>query len=430
MSVLRIVYLTAGAGGMFCGSCLHDNDVAKMLMRKGHEAILIPLYTPIRTDKANASEELLFYGGINVYLQQLSPLFRWLPRRFDRLLNSPKLVSWFASRAASTSAKKLGALTVSMLKGEDGHQRKEVRRLCGWLKQVEPDAIVFSNLLISGCMSTIQNSLPGTQLAVMLQGDDIFYESLPEPHRSQALEQMQLLAGLADVLLVHSKDYQERMCQLLRVAPERMVVCPLSIDAKDLLGIKRESSNRPATVGYMARIAPEKGLHLLVDAFIQLKSEGRIPDARLQIAGWLGKQHQGYWKSVERKLKKAKLEKDYKFWGTIDRQQKIEFFSSIDLISVPTTYREPKGLFALEAMAAGVPYLLPAHGAFPELHARAQAGRLHAPLDVGDLASSLSEMLTNIQETRQLADACRNYVRQYATPELEADALIKAIAFD
>jgi hypothetical protein len=46
------------------------------------------------------------------------------------------------------------------------------------------------------------------------------------------------------------------------------------------------------------------------------------------------------------------------------------------------------------------------------------------------LASSLSEMLTNIQETRQLADACRNYVRQYATPELEADALIKAIAFD
>jgi glycosyltransferase involved in cell wall biosynthesis len=430
MSVLRIVYLTAGAGGMFCGSCLHDNDVAKMLMRKGHEAILIPLYTPIRTDQSNASEELLFYGGINVYLQQLSPLFRWLPRRFDGLLNSPKLVSWFASRAAATSAKKLGALTVSMLKGEDGHQRKEVLRLCGWLKQVEPDAIVFSNLLISGCMSTIQNSLPGTQLAVMLQGDDIFYENLPEPYRSEALEQMQMLAGIADVLLVHSKDYRDRMGQLLRVAPERIVVCPLSIDAKDLLGIKRESSNRPATVGYLARIAPEKGLHLLVDAFIQLKSQGQIPDARLQIAGWLGKQHQDYWNTVEEKLKNAKLEEHYKFWGTIDRQQKIEFLSSIDLISVPTTYREPKGLFALEAMAAGVPYLLPAHGAFPELHARAQAGRLHAPENVGDLASSLAEMLTDIQGTRQLAEACRNYVRQYATPELEADSLIKAIAFD
>ncbi|MFO0941145.1 MAG: hypothetical protein U0930_10285 [Pirellulales bacterium] len=59
MAPLRIVYLTAGAGGMFCGSCLHDNDVAKTLMRKGHEAILLPLYTPIRTDQDNASEDAL-----------------------------------------------------------------------------------------------------------------------------------------------------------------------------------------------------------------------------------------------------------------------------------------------------------------------------------------------------------------------------------
>ena len=431
MAALRIVYLTAGAGGMYCGSCLHDNDVAKTLMRKGHEAILIPLYTPIRTDQDNASEDLLFYGGISVYLQQLSPIFRWFPKRLDKWLNSPKLVGWFAARAAATSAKKLGALTVSMLDGEDGKQSKEVRRLCQWLRHVEPEAIVFSNLLIAGCITTIENSLPGAQLVVMLQGDDIFYDSLPEPFRSQALERMQIIARSVDVFLLHSEDYKKRMSQLLNVSPERMKVVPLSIDGKDLLNIKRNpSTSRPPTVGYLARIAPEKGLHLLVDAFIQLKSQGLIPTAKLQIAGWLGKQHHAYWNKLKSKLNAAKLQNDYKFWGTIDRKQKVEFLSEIDLLSVPTTYREPKGLFALEAMAAGVPYLLPDHGAFPEMHVKAQAGRLHKADSVDDLASALREMLDDIQGTRQYSEKCRNYIRQHATSEIEASAVLKAITLE
>lgn len=427
MTSLRIVYLTAGAGGMFCGSCLHDNDVAKVLIKQGHDTILIPLYTPIRTDQDNASQNVLFYGGINVYLQQLSPLFRWLPGRLDSLLNSPKLVGWFASRAAATSAKRLGAMTVSMLKGENGNQRKEVLRLCHWLGEMKPDTIIFSNLLISGCISSIKASLPKTKLAVMLQGDDIFYESLPEPYRGQALKEMRNLAQRADVFVVHSQDYRDRMSQLLDVAPNRMTICPLSIDAKDLMTIQRERTGQPATVGYLARIAPEKGLHLLADAFIQAKADRRIQNARLEIAGWLGKQNQDYWRVIAQRLSRAGLDNDFRFWGTIDRKQKLEFLSSIDLISVPTTYKEPKGLFALEAMAAGVPYLLPAHGAFPEMHARAQAGRLHQPDNVGDLANSLSQMLNDIQGTRNLADLCRNYVSQQATPEREAAALLKAI---
>lgn len=430
MAPLRIVYLTAGAGGMFCGSCLHDNDVAKTLMKQGHDTILMPLYTPIRTDQDNASAETLFYGGISVYLQQISPVFRWMPKFVDSILNSPKLVAWFAARAAATSAKKLGALTVSMLSGENGNQRKEVHRLCGWLKQIEPDAIIFSNLLIAGCVSTLKNSLPSTKLAVMLQGDDIFYDSLPEPYRAQALERMQAIAQLVDRFMVHSRDYQDRMSQLLKIAPDRMAICPLSIDGKDLLAMDRGAvANRPPTVGYLARIAPEKGLHLLVDAFIRLKAESNT-SAQLQIAGWLGKQNQEYWDKQKAKLDEAGLNNDYKFLGTIDRNQKVDFLSKIDLLAVPTTYREPKGLFALEALAAGVPYLLPNHGAFPELHQRAQCGKLHAPDSVEDITKGLAEMLGDIQKTRQYSAKCRDYIRQQATVELEAAAVLNAIAIE
>ncbi|MFO0941146.1 MAG: glycosyltransferase family 4 protein [Pirellulales bacterium] len=262
----------------------------------------------------------------------------------------------------------------------------------------------------------------------MLQGDDIFYDSLPEPYRAEALERMQEIARSVDLFLVHSQDYRNRMSQLLKIAPERMVICPLSIDGKDLLSIDRSKlPDRPATVGYLARIAPEKGLHLLVDAFIRYKAETKS-SAKLQMAGWLGKQNQGYWDQQKAKLDAAGLSSDYRFWGTIDRKQKIEFLSSIDLLSVPTTYREPKGLFALEALAAGVPYLLPNHGAFPELHERANCGRLHTPDSTEDLAKSLGEMLGDIQTTRQYAEKCRSYIRQHATAEIEASAVIKAIA--
>ncbi len=60
---MSIVYLTAGAAGMFCGSCMHDNSVAKELIAQGHECLLVPVYTPIRTDEADQSIDKVFFGA-------------------------------------------------------------------------------------------------------------------------------------------------------------------------------------------------------------------------------------------------------------------------------------------------------------------------------------------------------------------------------
>src|SRR4051812_46402484 len=108
-SPLKIVYLTSGAGGMFCGSCMHDNALARALIALGHDVQLIPLYTPIRTDVPNVSTSRIFLGGINMYLQQNIPLFRWLPRWMDRALDQPWLVRWAAGRGVPMEAKDLGA---------------------------------------------------------------------------------------------------------------------------------------------------------------------------------------------------------------------------------------------------------------------------------------------------------------------------------
>ena len=75
---LRVAYITAGAAGMYCGSCLHDNTLAGALLRMGHDVSLIPTYTPIRTDGTDFSIDRVFYGAINVYLAQKASLFRQL----------------------------------------------------------------------------------------------------------------------------------------------------------------------------------------------------------------------------------------------------------------------------------------------------------------------------------------------------------------
>src|SRR2546421_7190214 len=126
---MKIAFITAGAAGMYCGSCMKDNTLAAALTRQGHDAMLIPTYTPIRTDEEDVSTSRVFFGGINVFLQQKCWLFRYTPWFLDRLLDVPRLLRWVSRFAVKTQAGELGELTVSMLQGEHGRQRKEVDKL-------------------------------------------------------------------------------------------------------------------------------------------------------------------------------------------------------------------------------------------------------------------------------------------------------------
>ena len=148
---MKILFLTAGAASMYCGSCLRDNALAAELIAQGHDVILLPLYTPTLTDEPNVSARRVFFGGISVYLEQKLALFRSSPHFVDRLWDS-----LFALRAASkssiaTSPRMLGELTVSMLKGEEGHQRKEFAKLLDWLgTEPPPDVVNLPNSLLIG----------------------------------------------------------------------------------------------------------------------------------------------------------------------------------------------------------------------------------------------------------------------------------------
>ncbi len=153
-----IVLLTAGAGGMICGSCLHDNRLVARWQQSGIDALLVPMYTPIRTDETDVSITRVFFGGVNVYLREKLPWLRFVPRAALGWLDHPRVLRWITERRMETDASKLGDLTISMLQGEQGRQRGEVEMLCDWLeREVHPSIIIFSNLLIAGMLRSCGN---------------------------------------------------------------------------------------------------------------------------------------------------------------------------------------------------------------------------------------------------------------------------------
>jgi glycosyltransferase involved in cell wall biosynthesis len=427
---LRIAYLTAGAAGMYCGSCLHDNTLAAALVRLGVDIQLIPTYTPIRTDERDVSADFVFFGGINVYLQQKSALFRWLPSALDRILDQPWLLRRATARSTAIDPKFLGDLAVSMLRGEHGYQRKEVRRLCRYLaSDAQPNLVVLTNMLIGGCIPELRRTL-GVPVLVTLQGDDAFLEYLPEPHKTRSFEQIRRLVRDVDGFLVHSRYYAEFMTGYFGIPPDKLHVVPLGIDTRDLAEPESEAgqdaaSSRPATIGYLARLAPEKGLHVLCDAFTELRRRGGLDNVQLRIAGWLGEQNRAYAESQFDKLRAAGLGDAFHYLGEVDRQGKKEFLRSLDVLSVPTTQREPKGLFVLESLAAGVPVVLPDHGAFPELVASTGGGCLTPPNDPGALAAALAELLQDAGRLRRYAAAGRKAVQQQRNAESMARATLE-----
>jgi glycosyltransferase involved in cell wall biosynthesis len=429
----RIVYLTSGAAGMYCGSCLNDNALARELIALGHDVQLVPLYTPIRTDEHNVSLDQVFFGGINVYLQQNTSLFRWLPGWADRWINRPWLIDLATKLGGKLDYQKLGGLAVSMLRGEQGFQSKEVHRLVDWVAdEAHPEVVIFSNVLTAGCVRELKRRLPARVL-VILQGDDIFLREMLPQHQQQALTEIRRLSEHVDGFLAHSRFYADSMSEFLGIDRAKIHLLPLGVHGGDLIPAPSEpvqptSPERPPTIGYLARLAPEKGLHLLAEAWLKLRKLPGTEQTQLKIAGWMGVQNRDYAHAIFRQFDKQGLHGQYEYLGEVDRHGKQHLLRSIDVLSVPTTYRDPKGLFVLEALAAGVPVVQPEHGAFPEMLDELGGGLLHRPEDPQHLAQRLHEMLTNPELRQQLRERGQQAVLERRTNRVAAEALLEILA--
>lgn len=398
---MKILSLTAGAANMYCGSCLRDNALATEILRMGHDITLMPVYTPTKTDEPNSSvQSRVLFGGISVYLQSHSRFFRHTPWLLDKLWDSRWALNAASKRAIAVDPKDLGELTVAMLEGPDGPLRKEFLKFEDWLRaEPRPDVINLPNTLLISIAGSIRKAFDGPVTCTM-QGEDLFLDHLLEPYRSRSLELIREHARHVDAYIAISDWYADHMAGYLDIPRERVHAVPIGVRAEDFTR-SPERNDGIFRVGYLARVAPEKGLHHLAEAWREFRTRHTGP-ARLEAAGYLAPEHGGYLESVREQLREWGLGGDFVYHGELDRAGKLQFLSSLDAFSVPAAYDDPKGLYAIEAMASGVPVVAPARGALLEHINACEGGILVAPDDPLSVADALIELAENPVRARAI----------------------------
>ena len=393
---MKIVHITAGAGGRICGTCLHDNTLVKALVARGCDALLVPAFVPTTTDEENVAERKVVMGGVNVWLQEHVPLFRHTPAFLDAPLDSRGLLEWLSGRTGSAKAADLGPLTASTLEGELGRQRKEVAKLAGWLaREVRPDVVHLSNALLLGLARSIREAT-GAAIVCSLSGEDIFIDAIPEPHRGRIGGLLRERAADVDRFVAFNRFNAGFMGGRLAVPPERITVIPHGVElaafpvAPPDLAARRRSRGGRLVVGFLARGCPEKGLDQLVRALPLVVARH---DVEVLAAGATIDTERDYLASCHTLARDLGVAYRFRWLGQIDRASKLELLASIDVFALPTPRAEAKGLSAIEALAAGVPVVASNHGAFPEMLDGERAGLLHAPDDPADLARAITTVL-------------------------------------
>jgi len=405
---VKIVFLSPGTGSYYCGACMRDNALARELHLAGHDVTIAPMYLPLTLDETaleGLSRVPVFFGGINVYLQQKLSLFRKTPRLLDRLFNSRGLLRWAARHSHMTSAREHGEMTLAMLNVGESALRKELDKLLEWLEQIgKPDVVCLSTALLAGLAPELKRRL-GAPVVVFFQGEDTFLDSLPPPYREQCWLALARRLPAAEMLIAPSRAYASFMRERLGL-PE---------DSVDILynGISLEGIPPPGppprvpAIGYLARMTREKGLAILLEAFIALALQRGDTVTRLRIAGAATAGDEPFIREMKQRVASAGLESRVDWLPNLSREAKIDFLRSLSLFSVPVTYPEAFGLYVIEAMACGVPVVQPASASFPEIIAATGGGVCVRPRHPASLADAWNDLLGNASRRAALGHAGR-----------------------
>jgi len=434
---MNIVQITPGAGGMYCGNCFRDNALVAELRKLGHQVLMVPLYLPMTLDEEDQSRGTpIFFSGINVYLEQKSSLFRHAPEWLHRLLESPALLRWAAGKAAKTRPDEVGEVTISMLRGEEGNQSRELDELIGWLKQhPHPDVICLSNALLVGMVRKLKQELR-SPVVCMLQGEDYFLDSLPQTRRELAWKTLADRATEVDSFIAPSRYFADLMGKRLNLPTDRVSVVFNGINLEGYQAVEptpnpSEEGNGPGVdeyllpswegsgvgnttfrlgvpvLGYFARMCREKGLDRLVEAFILLKRREGTKNLKLRVGGGCDPSDEPFVNELRERLKTNGVLHDVEFHPNPDRAAKLELLRSMTVFCVPALYGEAFGLYIIEALASGLPVVQPRAASFPELIEATGGGVLYEPGDVKALAAAVEGLLLNPERLRVLGDAGR-----------------------
>jgi len=403
-----------------------------MLIARGHDVMLVPLYTPLVTDGPDPSERRIFYGGLGAYLAQKSSLFRRRWPLVDRLLDSRMLLGLVSRLAVSTRPEDLGEMTVSVLQGPRGRQARDLNELVDFLCQgPRPDVVNLTNSLLSAIAPELKRRL-GATVACTLQGEESFLSRLPAEHGAEAWRLLREHARSIDVFLAPSDDYAGEMAAAFGEPRVRFRTVRPGVDITTFRPAENAAEgaspgqgggeeSRPLRLGCVSRLAPEKGTDLLVRAMVEItrRRPGRVT---LTLAGQVGPGEGAWWRSIRQMLEAAALpEGTVTVAGALGLEEKLSLLRGLDVFAQPSRQPERRGIAVLEALACGVPVVVPRSGIFPELVGRTGGGVLIERESVDSLVEVVLRLADDPAERRRLAASARQGVVAHYSAERLAD---------
>ena len=406
---MKIAYLLPGSGGSFyCGNCTRDKFLTQSLKRAGNDILMIPMYLPLTIDDCEADSPI-FYGAVNIYLEQISPIFKYLPQWAKKLLDSEKILRFAAKQSGSTSASGNEAMTISMLRGEHGKQAHDLDILINWLKEHEkPDVVHLSNALLSGLAAKLKKEL-GCKVICTLQDEDEWVDDMREPYCTETWKIISENAEHIDSFIAVSQYYANLMHSKLTIPSEKIKVVYNSL-GDDLIR-KNQHSTYFHTIGYMSKINSHFGADILFEAFAELKKESQFSKLKLKYTGGYTDDYKSIISEIKHKAKLQNIENDIKFFEDLSYEGKKNFLDSISLFCVPSRRKEAFGMHILEAFAAEVPVVMPYIGAYPELIEKSKAGLCYDSEDVSVLTKTLRNVLTDRELYNNLKQNCHDAIK-------------------
>jgi len=421
---MKIVHIIPGTGGAFyCENCVKDGSLVKALRQLGNQVTMIPMYLPLTDDEPDISGNTpIFFGAVNVYLQEKYPFLLHAPHWLNQLLDSPALLKFAASKAGSTRASGLEEMTLSMLRGEAGNQQTQLEQLVTWLKdEVQPDVVYLANAFLLGLARRIKQELH-VPVVCALQDEDTWIQTMQENYVPLVWATLAERAQDVDAFVPVSQYYANIIANPLRIPPEKLQVVPIGINLEGYEPAPLTFD--PPVIGFLSRMSESLGLGTLVEAFIKLKQDERLQSLKLHITGGHTADDQPFLDQIKTRLAAEQFLGDVKFFSDFDKNHRVEFLQSLTVMSVPMKCGEAFGIFQIEALAAGVPVVQPKIGAFPEIIEATGGGLIYEPNTVDALTEALASLLLNPPLTRTLGQKGLQAVTERFTNEYMAKQLL------
>lgn len=421
---MRVAFLIPGSGDTFyCENCVRDYNFTGALEKQGIELFQIPLYLPLFSYSASLTRSPVFYGAISLYLTHKLPILSRLPGFIKKLFNARPLLRLAARMAGTTRAKDLETLTISMLKGEQGKQREELEKLILYLKnKVKPDLVHISNALLLGLSRRLKSEL-NVPLICSLQDEHTWVDVMKPSSAREVWLLLKNKAQYVDRFIAVSHFYQKLMAERLALPASKIDVVYNGVHT--VLYKQAGLDFNPPVLGFLSRISATTGFDTLVEAFIRLKLKPPLARLKLYATGGYNHDDKTCIRRIMRKLKKHGFLKDIKIITPFDPMMRFDFLSSLSLLSVPLPFPEAFGIFIIEALANGVPVVVPESGAFSEIIKATGGGVTYDPANFEALVQNLEKILKNKSHAQKLGRTGRKNIIKNFNLDTMASQIVK-----